>query len=251
MFQYIPEVILTSESLTDHFDSVYLPCKCEEVCDESCSCHHGSSISYQNGVLTEDFLSGIPRPIIECSDLCTCNKNCPNRVVQHGIKLKLQIFMTEFKGFGVRTLEFIPKNTFISEYAGELIDEDESYKRTKNNPPGIPVYIYTTLEYCSDGNIITTIIDPSEFGNVSRYLNHSCSPNVFAQPVRVDCVLPRICFFAKRDILPYEELTYNYCSRIDAKKVFNIPDGVLRECLCESPQCKGYVPLDVKYPPEK
>ena len=52
-------------------------------------------------------------------------------------------------------------------------------------------------------------IDARFYGNVSRFINHRCEPNIV--PVRVfidhqDLRFPRIAFFASRDIRAYEEL---------------------------------------------
>lgn len=52
-------------------------------------------------------------------------------------------------------------------------------------------------------------IDARFYGNVSRFINHRCDPNIV--PVRVfidhqDLRFPRIAFFASRDIRAYEEL---------------------------------------------
>jgi len=38
--------------------------------------------------------------IFECNALCNCGPTCTSRVVQHGRKVKLEIFMTESKGWG-------------------------------------------------------------------------------------------------------------------------------------------------------
>lgn len=51
------------------------------------------------------------------------------------------------------------------------------------------------------------IIDAQHFGNVSRFLNHSCDPNVFIQCVlssHDDFSLPRIAMFAADHIHPLE-----------------------------------------------
>ncbi|KAL0368311.1 UNVERIFIED_CONTAM: Histone-lysine N-methyltransferase SUVR4 [Sesamum calycinum] len=50
--------------------------------------------------------------IKECWYKCGCSMKCSNRVVQQGIKAKLQVFMTpQQKGWGLRTLEDLPKGT--------------------------------------------------------------------------------------------------------------------------------------------
>lgn len=57
--------------------------------------------------------------IYECSVLCRCDKlMCQNRVVQHGIQVRLQVFNTEKKGWGVRCLDDIDKGTFVCTYSG-------------------------------------------------------------------------------------------------------------------------------------
>lgn len=61
------------------------------------------------------------QPIYECNAQCSCGPDCPNRVVQKGIQFDLCIFKTENgRGWGVRTLQHIKKNTFVMEYVGEV-----------------------------------------------------------------------------------------------------------------------------------
>lgn len=53
-------------------------------------------------------------------------------------------------------------------------------------------------------------VDAQHMGNISRYINHSCQPNLFIQPVQAhgsDPFLVTLCFFAMRNIGAYEELT--------------------------------------------
>lgn len=57
----------------------------------------------------------------------------------------------------------------------------------------------------------TYCIDARRYGNIARFINHSCAPNLM--PVRVfvehqDLHFPRIAFFANRDIEADEELGY-------------------------------------------
>ncbi|NXU10229.1 SETB2 methyltransferase, partial [Pardalotus punctatus] len=64
----------------------------------------------------------VPTGIYECSVLCKCDKlMCQNRVVQHGIQVRLQVFNTEKKGWGVRCLDDIDKGTFVCTYSGRLM----------------------------------------------------------------------------------------------------------------------------------
>ncbi|NXY76804.1 SETB2 methyltransferase, partial [Glareola pratincola] len=68
----------------------------------------------------------VPSGIYECSVLCGCDKMmCQNRVVQHGIQVRLQVFNTEKKGWGVRCLDDIDKGTFVCTYSGRLMSRAE------------------------------------------------------------------------------------------------------------------------------
>ncbi|NXS18569.1 SETB2 methyltransferase, partial [Mystacornis crossleyi] len=68
----------------------------------------------------------VPSGIYECSVLCRCDKlMCQNRVVQHGIQVRLQVFNTEKKGWGVRCLDDIDKGTFVCTYSGRLMSRPE------------------------------------------------------------------------------------------------------------------------------
>lgn len=60
-------------------------------------------------------------PIYECNSMCRCGPDCANRVVQRGIQYDLCIFKTaNGRGWGVRTLQRIYKNSFVMEYLGEV-----------------------------------------------------------------------------------------------------------------------------------
>ena len=68
--------------------------------------------------------------IFECNDLCRCNVgSCHNRVVQHGISVRLQVFKAYGMGWGVRPLSDVPKGSFVCEYVGELISDSEAETR--------------------------------------------------------------------------------------------------------------------------
>lgn len=80
---------------------------------------HGYSYKRLNGPIS----SGI----YECNLLCSCDKMlCQNRLVQHGLQVRLQVFHTEKKGWGVRCLDDIDKGTFVCTYSGRLVGRDES-----------------------------------------------------------------------------------------------------------------------------
>lgn len=58
--------------------------------------------------------------IYECNSNCRCGSSCANRLVQLGLRLRLQVFQTMNKGWGLRCLDDIPKGTFVCTYTGDI-----------------------------------------------------------------------------------------------------------------------------------
>ncbi|XP_023283513.1 histone-lysine N-methyltransferase SUV39H1 isoform X4 [Seriola lalandi dorsalis] len=102
-------------------DEMAVGCECKNCLDEPVNgCCPGASfhrMAYNNRGQVR-IRAG--QPIYECNSRCNCGLDCPNRVVQKGIQFDLCIFKTENgRGWGVRTLQHIKKNTFVMEYVGE------------------------------------------------------------------------------------------------------------------------------------
>lgn len=58
---------------------------------------------------------------------------CTNRLVQHGLQVRLQLFKTQNKGWGIRCLDDIAKGSFVCIYAGNTLIKDldfSLFKRT-------------------------------------------------------------------------------------------------------------------------
>ncbi|KAG5220157.1 SET domain-containing protein [Salix suchowensis] len=71
-------------------------------------------------------------PIFECNDMCGCDDDCRNRVVQHGRKCAVQIGKTKNKGWGVFAgPKKIYDGTFLGIYSGELLTEEVAEERGK------------------------------------------------------------------------------------------------------------------------
>nr|CAD7392358.1 unnamed protein product [Timema cristinae] len=119
-------------------------CNCEDDCNDrsKCSCWqltiqgtgYGSSgvvdttIGYNYKRLPEPVITGI----YECNSRCKCSTTCMNRVAQQPLQLRLQVFKTENRGWGIRTLHDIPQGTFICIYAGHLLTDQEANEGGKN-----------------------------------------------------------------------------------------------------------------------
>jgi Pre-SET motif len=78
--------------------------------------------------------------VIECNSRCRCSRSCPNRVVERGRRMPLELFKTANKGWGtssqnsshvqgVRTCRTLPKGMFICRYIGEVITDAEAERR--------------------------------------------------------------------------------------------------------------------------
>ncbi|XP_043516873.1 histone-lysine N-methyltransferase ash1 isoform X1 [Frieseomelitta varia] len=164
----------------------------------------------------------------ECSpQLCPCGDKCENQKIQkHEWAPGLQKFMTEDKGWGVRTQQAIKSGVFILEYVGEVVSEREFKSRMATR------YANDTHHYCLhlDGGLV---IDGHRMGGDGRFVNHSCEPNCEMQKWSVHG-LPRMALFASRDIKPGEELTYDYNFAL-----FNPSEG--QECRCGSSACRGVI----------
>jgi [histone H3]-N6,N6-dimethyl-lysine9 N-methyltransferase len=64
--------------------------------------------------------------VYECHKGCHCNDRCLNKVVQNRIQVKMQLFRTKEKGWGLEACHDIPKGAFICTYAGRLYREADT-----------------------------------------------------------------------------------------------------------------------------
>jgi histone-lysine N-methyltransferase SETMAR len=234
-FQYMSQNIPGPGCNMNDFEEKLLGCKCQN-CDDDCKCTATFGKPYMNYKIQTDFIGPSVKPVFECNMNCSCSIQCPNRIVQSGITIKLQIFLTDMKGLGLQTLEKISRGTFVCEYAGEIISLHEAKNRTKSQTEYEMNYILTVKEHCKNG-VLRTYVDPSKYGNIGRYINHSCEPNLTMVPVRVDNMVPKICLFAVRDIEVLEELSFSYGTLNSQRKSSKI-------CCCVSNNCTGFMPFD-------
>lgn len=262
MLQYSPDNVQGPGCSVDPTE-VNLPgCSChsDSCCPGSCSCletygqAYDTSGKLQNLIRTDSYSS----PVFECNALCTCSDACSNRVVQRGLRLKLEVFCTENKGRGVRTLEVIPNGTFVCEYAGEVISFVEARRRQLAQKSMDLNYIIAVREHAGNGSTTETFVDPAAVGNVGRFINHSCQPNLIMLPVRVHSVVPRLALFASRSIDVQEELTFDYSgayhnqtpeeisTQSDAASQVSGTDGLMKKkCHCGAKNCAQSLPLDL------
>lgn len=171
-------------------------------------------------------------PIYECNRNCKCVKMCSNRIVQRGSNVKLSIFRTKTRGWGVRTMELVKEGMFVIEYTGEVIKRETAAEKFKDE--NLRHYLFDLNFNFEDGSFGYTI-DSSICGNISRFLNHSCDPNLNVYSVWINWSDPKIyhiALFASRDIENGEELTFDYAN------LSNSENRTIMDCKCESIFCR-------------
>lgn len=123
----------------------------------------------------------------------------------HSLKIK-----KSKTGLGLYTEKLIKRKDFIIEYTGRVYNLKEADARGGK-------YLFETNK--------NRYVDGSDRKNIARYINHSCKPNS-----EVEIRRGRILVFAKRNILPDEELNYDY-----GKEYFN---EFIKPYGCKCAHCK-------------
>ncbi|KAM9820248.1 histone-lysine N-methyltransferase SETDB2 [Neosynchiropus ocellatus] len=305
-------------------------CDCTDGCSNAQLCACVAMTSEGNHYSHQRLRKPISSGIFECGPWCGCDRTrCQNRVVQRGIRVRLQVFQTERHGWGVRCLDDLDEGTFLCIYAGmmmrkiQLPTELPPPKLTRADlPSDDDVEVVTewlappTLEGRSnaldttdpcpkpshvpviqgpadtvsglDSDVIQAVVvgapppllqvvgheevltkkvaaakggvnggrslkrrhksddmyvlDASREGNVSRFFNHSCDPNMFTQSVFTDSHdpgYPIIAFFTSRVVKAGTELTWNY-SLCPSLPTLDVP------CCCNSNNCCGHFTIEEK-----
>ncbi|XP_068654963.1 histone-lysine N-methyltransferase, H3 lysine-9 specific SUVH4-like [Aristolochia californica] len=240
-------------------------CNCQGHCldPKVCACArlNGTDFPYvhQNGGRLVE-----AKPVVfECGPNCGCGNNCVNRTSQHGLRYRLEVFRTLNKGWAVRSWDPIPAGAPICEYTGILMRTDELDSVVQDNfvfeidclqtmkglngrerrIGSVSAHANAHLERADDKKseiVPEYCIDAGPAGNVTRFINHSCQPNLFVQCVlssHHDIKQARILLFAAENIPPLQELTYDYGYPLDSVVG---PDGQIRQmpCHCGAPDCR-------------
>lgn len=134
-----------TEGVDLNLDEEFLACcDCEDDCldKERCQCwqltiqgermRDPDIIQDDVGYVYKRLPNPVPTGIYECNPRCRCSQNCLNRVVQHKIQLKLQVYKTANRGWGIRCLNDVPKGGFICVYAGHLLTEQKANEAGEN-----------------------------------------------------------------------------------------------------------------------
>ena len=171
----------------------------------------------------------------ECDENCRCGISCRNRKFQNHEYAEVYPIKTEDRGWGLCAGAFLPKDTFIMQYIGEIYSLDSEYGEKKMNEYKDKTCTY--LMGLPNNNSKHEVIDPTKNGNMARFINHSCDPNCETRKWHVKGELC-IGIFAKKDIQEDEELTFNYD--------FDLNKTRYQKCLCGAKNCRGYLGISTE-----
>ena len=151
---------------------------------------------------------------------------CRNKRFQNLENAAIEVFKTEWKGFGIRALAPLPRDTFLMEYVGEVLDNKQFRKRARQYAREEVQHFYfmaLSKEF---------YVDATSRGNISRFINHSCNPNSETQKWTVNGEL-RVGFFTTREVQPGEELTFDY--------KYERYGNIAQKCYCGASNCRGWL----------
>nr|VDC80458.1 unnamed protein product [Brassica rapa] len=163
----------------------------------TCALSHGSS----SVVCGSDCDCGLLNA--SCSSDCKCGSECNNKPFQQRRVKKLKLIQTDKCGSGIVADEYIQEGEFITEYVGEVIDDVTCAQRLWEMKGRGEKNFYL----CEINK--NMVIDATNKGNKSRYINHSCNPNTQMQTWIIEGET-RIGIFAISDINKGEHITYDY-----------------------------------------
>jgi histone-lysine N-methyltransferase SETD2 len=147
---------------------------------------------------------------VECTDRCTSKEQCRNKRIQNKNWKSVEKRQTENgKEYGLFVKENCKEGDLIIEYVGKVVR-----KHNKNNHN---VYFMTLIEK-------QLCINSANVGGLAKFINHSCDPNCELERWEVRG-LPRMCFFANKEIKEGDKLTFDYNWECDRKKKQNVSAG--------------------------
>ncbi|KAI2668848.1 Histone-lysine N-methyltransferase SETDB2 [Labeo rohita] len=106
-------------------------CDCTDGCADarSCACVRWTlgDAGEHRGYRQQRLSAPVSAGLFECGPWCGCERSrCQNRVVQKGLRVRLQVFRTQERGWAVRCRDDLDRGTFICIYAGVVLRLQQS-----------------------------------------------------------------------------------------------------------------------------
>ncbi|KAI8619915.1 hypothetical protein BC830DRAFT_1101887 [Chytriomyces sp. MP71] len=257
MQQYIRECIATVRTRKYFAESHPFPeevhghpgCECATergMCGvvDLCACLEASpfGFAYNHDALREV----VETHVVECGDLCRCQcDGCENRWTQTCMGTKrpwifdkvqrgLYVRATRRMGWGLFTDVDIGHGSFVGEYVGVIVPPTGvAIRRTVYE--GGNADLFVVREGSRNGIHVESFgIDATYSCNYTRFINHSCTPNLRAVLIYKrdkNPSLPRVALFTRTRVAKGAQLTLNYAD----------PEvgGIEYEGMCECDRCLG------------
>ncbi|XP_033947206.1 histone-lysine N-methyltransferase SETD1B-A-like [Pseudochaenichthys georgianus] len=136
---------------------------------------------------------------------------------------RIRFSRSHIHDWGLFAMEPIAADEMVIEYVGQIIRQiiaDMREQRYEEEGIGSS-YLFRVDQ--------DTIIDATKYGNLSRFINHSCNPNCYAKIISVES-RKKIVIYSRQPIGVNEEITYDYKFPIEDTKI---------PCLCGADGCRG------------
>uniref|UniRef100_C0PAQ0 [histone H3]-lysine(4) N-trimethyltransferase n=1 Tax=Zea mays TaxID=4577 RepID=C0PAQ0_MAIZE len=127
-------------------------------------------------------------------------------IVKATFRKRLTFGKSKIHGYGVFAKVAHKAGDMMVEYIGEIVRppiSDTRERRIYNSLVGAGTYMFRIDD--------ERVIDATRVGSIARLINHSREPNCYSRAITI-LGDEHIIIFAKRDIDPWEELTYDYRS---------------------------------------
>ncbi|KAK2837545.1 hypothetical protein Q5P01_014757 [Channa striata] len=138
-------------------------------------------------------------------------------------KKRIRFSRSHIHEWGLFAMEPIAADEMVIEYVGQIIRQViADMREQKYEEEGIGSSYLFRIDQ-------DTIIDATKFGNLARFINHSCNPNCYAKIITVESQ-KKIVIYSRQPISVNEEITYDYKFPIEETKI---------PCLCGADSCRG------------
>ncbi|KAK9138608.1 hypothetical protein Sjap_009202 [Stephania japonica] len=194
--------------------------------DDACKTKEDASLSNESLELSDP--SGEPKP--SASQLGTRERKQyiadKYNHMRETFRKRLAFGKSRIHGFGIFAKLPHRAGDMVIEYTGEVVRPSVADRREHliyNSLVGAGTYMFRVDD--------ERVVDATRAGSIAHLINHSCEPNCYSRVISVHGD-EHIIIFAKRDIVQWEELTYDY-------RFFSIDERL--SCYCGFPRCRGIV----------
>ncbi|KAI9059590.1 SET domain-containing protein [Trametes sanguinea] len=263
-FQYLERHYTRAPNVPSNreYADCLVSCDCTGRCRdaERCGCQDPSELKDEAGrrifayTWLRLFTFNLPpgMEVIECNKARSRrNERCPNRVAQRPRDVPIEIFRTRNRGWGARATTSLSRGKVVGIYTGRREDVDRLAEGRRSYIFDLDVHEGEDdedEEHLAD----KYSVDGYAYGNWTRFVNHSCEPNMRVVPVVWDTIpelnQPYLAFVATADIPARTELTIDYDPKAGEearaarqKGRRRSPPPGARECMCGAESCRGWV----------